>query len=500
MPIFKRSSPRGRPVCSLAAIGLWMAGAAQAATLQVNPSGSDFGNCQATACQTIGYALGQAGASGDTLQVAAGTYTEQLTINKSVAVVGAGSSATLIQAPAALATNPAVPGGSAGQKTAIVFVTGASTTAQMRDLQVRGPGSSACGSLGYGVFVGGNATFTLDGARLTAIRDNPLAGCQNGTAVRFGAPNPSQVGSGAVLNSVIDDFQKNGITVSNTGSNVTVRGNIVTGTLPAPVIAQNGIQVSSGAVAVVQSNTVSNLQCSPSNPNCGPNGSWSIGILLVDAGSGTQVSGNQIRNADAGLYAFGSMTSAPTIPLSANEIASSVYANLVAEGATLDMTDNTLTGAPVGLLASGDGGGPTTVHLSGGNVITGATTAGIGTKAGDPNQAITVSGQHNQFTHNAIGANNLPAAAATFQLPCNWWGTETGPANPANPLGTGNAASADVTYTNWSIDNTRFLCVGNPQRNEAIAHPPAPVPADAPWALVAAALALAGLGARRFRG
>ena len=84
-----------------------------------------------------------------------------------------------------------------------------------------------------------------------------------------------------------------------------------------------------------------------------------------------------------------------------------------------------------------------------------------------------------------------------MNLTCNWWGTATGPANPDNPLGTGNLASTEVTYTNWAIDNSQFRCVGNPERN---ANPPAPapvpVPVNAPWALVGIALTLVGLGAR----
>lgn len=478
-----------RPALSaLATFSLLLIGGAQAATLQVSTTGSDSGNCQSGACQTIGYALTQAAASGDTVQVAAGTYSEELTINKSVTVQGAGNS-TIIQAPGVLTTNPDVPGGSPGQKTAIIFVTGGTTVASMRNLQVQGPGSSGCGSIGYGVFVGGNAALTVDTVHFTAIRDNPLGGCQNGTAVRFGSLSPVQVGSGAVLNSVIDDFQKNGITVTNTGSNVTVRGNTVSSIAGQP-LAQNGIQVNGGAVALVDNNTISNLHCGLPAATCGPDTAWSMGILLSDAGAGTQITNNRVSNSDGNLYAYGSTTT--PITMSGNQFSTGVYANVVAEGVALDMVDNTLTGAPTGLLASGDGGGPTVVNLNGGNTITGASVAGIGTRGSD--QPITVTGQRNQFFGNTAGASNTNAA--TMSLACNWWGTATGPANAENPLGTGNPASAEVTYTNWAIDNSQFICTGNPARNEAQANPPTPVPANAPWALVGIALALAGLGAR----
>jgi parallel beta-helix repeat protein len=62
-----------------------------AATLCVNPTG-------ASGCQTTIGAAVTASASGDTIQVAAGTYKEDVTINKTVALVGAGSATTIIDA------------------------------------------------------------------------------------------------------------------------------------------------------------------------------------------------------------------------------------------------------------------------------------------------------------------------------------------------------------------------------------------------------------------
>ncbi|MGL4233335.1 MAG: hypothetical protein ACRCWJ_18350, partial [Casimicrobium sp.] len=229
---------------------------AGAATLYVAPSGSNAGNCQTvgTPCQTIAYALTQAAASGDTINIAAGTYAEELTINKSVLLQGASAATTIIKAPAALTVNAAIPG-SGGQQTAIVFVTGATTNAELRTLEVQGPGNGSCGSLGYGVFVGGSANFIFRSGRVTLARDTiatPLAcGTQNGSGIRFGAQSTSQSGSGQVLSSTILTYQKNGITADNTGSAVTIQNNTITGELPPPNIAQNGIQVSRGATATI---------------------------------------------------------------------------------------------------------------------------------------------------------------------------------------------------------------------------------------------------------
>jgi parallel beta-helix repeat protein len=57
---------------------------------QVSTSGTDTGNCIASACKTIAYAVGQASA-GDTVDVAAGTYAGGVTLTKELSLVGNGA-------------------------------------------------------------------------------------------------------------------------------------------------------------------------------------------------------------------------------------------------------------------------------------------------------------------------------------------------------------------------------------------------------------------------
>src|SRR2546423_5643430 len=71
--------------------------------------GADSGDCSATPCRTIGYALSQA-VDGDTIGVADGLYRENLTVSKSVTLQGAGAGATIIDG-SAIATVIAVNSG-----------------------------------------------------------------------------------------------------------------------------------------------------------------------------------------------------------------------------------------------------------------------------------------------------------------------------------------------------------------------------------------------------
>jgi hypothetical protein len=90
---------KSRKVICAAALILFAVPAASASTTwYVNGvSGSDSNNCTSptTPCKTIGRAISLA-ASGDTVTVAAATYTENLTINIIVKVIGSGASTTII--------------------------------------------------------------------------------------------------------------------------------------------------------------------------------------------------------------------------------------------------------------------------------------------------------------------------------------------------------------------------------------------------------------------
>lgn len=75
---------------AFAALSTEVALAAPASTRSVSPTGTDAGNCTASPCRTLGYAVGQATA-GDTIAAAAGTYAESVLVTKRLALLGMGA-------------------------------------------------------------------------------------------------------------------------------------------------------------------------------------------------------------------------------------------------------------------------------------------------------------------------------------------------------------------------------------------------------------------------
>ncbi|HEV2425665.1 MAG TPA: choice-of-anchor Q domain-containing protein [Terriglobia bacterium] len=89
---------RSKYTLLLFVLALSFAAAAPAATWYVNgKTGRDTNNCTSakTACKTIGHAISLA-ASGDSISVAAATYTENLTITVNLSLIGANASTTIV--------------------------------------------------------------------------------------------------------------------------------------------------------------------------------------------------------------------------------------------------------------------------------------------------------------------------------------------------------------------------------------------------------------------
>lgn len=221
----------------------------------------------------------------DTVLVKAATYVEQVVITKTLQLVGeSGSAVTFIQAPATIPPSSSL-------DSTIVKIAGSGINVEVTGFTITGPGPGGCGSIRSGVFVGDNANAFIHNNVIRDIRDNPISGCQNGIGILVGSSTTS--GTATIQNNTVIGYQKNGITVSGTGSDALIENNIVTGAGAVNFIAQNGVQVSFGATATVKGNTISGHSYTPFTY-------VSTGVLIYEANADTE--GNTISQNQVGIY------------------------------------------------------------------------------------------------------------------------------------------------------------------------------------------------------
>jgi hypothetical protein len=312
-------------------------------------TGTSGGSCSAPGYNNIQPAVNAAPAD-SLIIVCPGTYTEQVTVSKTLALKGSGLSTTKVLLPSTLL----VPDGF-GQIN-VVTINGGGITVSISGFTISGPGPGLCNSINYGIFVSGGATAQISHNSIVHIRDTPFGGCQNGGGIRVGSNFLATTGTATIVSNSISDYQKGGIVVDGVGSSATVYGNTVTGVGPTPAIAQNGIQVSRGAKATVSHNTVSKNECN--NPTCGPDFETqysSAGILLFNNVVGplaATVSNNNVFANDIGVLP----DQVTGTSLSQNTITDNRFSNLalftsnnnVIEENTISVSSATAKGAPCG--------------------------------------------------------------------------------------------------------------------------------------------------------
>jgi hypothetical protein len=135
-------------------------------------------------------------------------------------------------------------------------------------------GADISGANYYGV-VANAANVNIANSQIHDIGETPFNGSQHGVDVLYTTINQDgtstgSAASGTLSGSTITRYQKNGVVVSGSHVSVTVKNNTVTGAGPVNYIAQNGIEIASGASASVTGNTVSgNWYTGPTYTACG---------------------------------------------------------------------------------------------------------------------------------------------------------------------------------------------------------------------------------------
>ena len=235
--------------------------------------------------------------SGDTIIVNPGTYREALYVDKSLILKGLGS--PTIEAPDTVPLRQFTGPSGTQRSRPIIFVYGeVEVTIDGFIIDGRGVGNTNYGFIGIQYF---GASGEIKNNTIKAIRDTPLSGAQHGNAIVVNHLWDQYCShSVTIINNVIFDFQKNGITCNEPGTYAIVRNNIITGAGLTDKIAQNGIQFGWNATGVIEANIVSGHKYT------NVASWWSCGILLYLYSNGTVVHYNTVADNNAGVFVYSS--------------------------------------------------------------------------------------------------------------------------------------------------------------------------------------------------
>jgi nitrous oxidase accessory protein NosD len=302
-----------------------------------------------------------AASPGSLIRVCPGTYPEQLSIDKSLSVEGDNGAVVL---PNNMVVNTT--GLSGTPIAAAIFVKEAA------DVEIEGlivdtanSGITGCSPDLIGILYQ-NSSGSI---KHNAVRNTKLAvslnGCQSGDAIVVQSLG-GETSIVSVDDNSVHDYQKNGITGNEVGTEVTISNNVVTGLGPTTGAAQNGIQIGFGAKGDVMRNTVTDNVWSPcvSLENCAFN---ATGILIFQSDD-VHVEHNSVATNQLGIYAGGQRDEIESNSISnsliligidlasdnnlasRNDVTNSGQAAIVIEGNNNNVQGNDITEAPIGVL------------------------------------------------------------------------------------------------------------------------------------------------------
>jgi len=314
-----------------------------------------------TATFTSIQAAVNAAKSGDVIRVCAGTYHEQVVIDKSLSVQADNG---VIVIPSDVVANSA--GASSGEATAAIILVQNAESVELEGFIVDGSanGITSCSPNLIGILYQ-DASGSIEHNAVRNVRlASSLPGCQSGGAivVESSASGRSNV---TIADNSMDGYQKNGITANEPGTKVDVNGNTVSGLGPTTGAAQNGIQIGFGAQGRVTNNAVADNVYSPceSVANCPSNAA----AILIFQSNAVRVERNTLASNQVGVFvaanngAIAGNTVFHSVALdgialvgngnsvSSNDISSSDDAAVYIQGNNNTVFDNEFTGAAFGI-------------------------------------------------------------------------------------------------------------------------------------------------------
>lgn len=428
----------------------------------VETTGSDasnFCNDSGAPCATIQHAVDVA-CDGDTVNVAAGTYTEQVLVKaKSVNLVGAGKASTFIAAPpkASRAFESADHGFGVRDYDYLVGVFGTgSETVDISGFTLDGLNDAAI-SGGGNPFRSQQLTFlnangTIADNSLIDWQDPSSFGAQGVASLVVGSLTPVTVD---ILSNMVSGYQKGAIVAFGSGALVaTIDGNMTVGAGPITSTAQNGIQMSNGATGSIANNDVRDNNFTPATV-------CSAGILVFGV-DGILVQGNFMSGSLCDLLAI---TNGSTIDDNQIPAALDFPFSILGSGNTAN--GNVVNGSPFdGIYVDGINNtfSCNRVTNNGGAGFFFDSTNGFGSTAGTPNTV-----NMNSIFGNGTGVDaSLVIGPPDIDAEDNWWGAADGPSG-VGP-GSGDAVTVNVDSDPFATAVPACVnCTADAQCNDGLA-------------------------------
>jgi nitrous oxidase accessory protein NosD len=299
--------------------------------------------------------------AGSLIRICPGTYHEQLSINKSLSIEGDNGAIVL---PGNMVANTT---GFSGAPIAAAILVKDAANVEIEGLIVdtANNGIAECAPDLIGIlYQNSSGSIEHNAVRNTKLSVS-LNGCQSGDAIAV-----QSLGGGTskvkIDDNSVHDYQKNGITGNETGTEVTISKNVVTGLGPTTGAAQNGIQIGFGAKGGVSRNTVTDNVWAPcvSLTNCAFN---ATGILVFQSDD-VRVEHNSVATNQVGIFSNGQNVKIESNNISnslvlvgidlagddnlarGNDVTNSGQAAILIEGNDNKVQGNEITEAPVGIL------------------------------------------------------------------------------------------------------------------------------------------------------
>jgi len=236
-----------------------------------------------------------------TVNVKVGTYDEQVVINKSLTLQGAGDT-TLIKPSQATADAFQLferkETGTGNDTAPIVVATTSGATVNIQNLKIDG---SLVGSVPGGASMFAGILYRDTNGLIDHVTVENIGAIYGGCGMYL-------VGHDTAVNVEVSycnvsSYNKNGITANYPNITANIHHNTVTGMGPTDVSAQNGIQIGSGATGTVNNNQVSGCQWNGYDPLAEAyEDDWTAaGILVIAPNSALEISGNEVQSCDVGM-------------------------------------------------------------------------------------------------------------------------------------------------------------------------------------------------------